>query len=318
MRSQMAFALFLALAAACSSVGSGGQQVYEVKGSCAKGGDVAGCLVLDVPDLNQPPENRLRSRSVGNWCAPVAAADVLVFLDCIANLERAQGVVAKIDADLGPCPEGDRLGLLASEYLGYFMCTNGEGSADRANNSQRLPGTLFEDIGVGIEEYARWDQTQPFGWPISEIPPKSSLDWAILTKREDGSEECWIQTAETLKQGIPVLVSLAYWNPVVGCEGEVAFENGSISIAFATWGEAISSTKALRKKDPKVPAEEWGKEGIGHTVAAVGFLEGDPDGAGSLPDTTWLVVHDNWASTPQDIAIPWCQVIGIVIVQCLF
>ena len=313
------FVACLAIAVACS--GAGSQQVYEVKGTCGKSGQVEGYLIPDVPDLSQPPENRLHFRSVSNWCAPTAAADVLLFLDCIANSERAQGVVAKIDPGLGPCPAGDQLGLLASEYLAYFMCTNGEGSADRANSRLALPGSVFEDIGVGIEEYARWDQAHPYGRPVSDIPRKASLDLDILAKREDGSDSCWIQTAEALKQGVPVLVCFSYWNPDLGCQDEMVFEGGSVSVTFAMWGEPISSTETLRKKDPKVPVEEWGKgaqDGIGHAVAAVGFLVGDPDGVGSLPDTNWVVVHDNWASTPRDIAIPWDEVVGILIVQGLF
>ena len=311
----------LAIVATCSGAGAGSQQGHKVKGTCGQNGQVEGYLIPDVPDLSQPPENRLHFRAVDNWCAPTAAADVLVFLDCIARFERAEGVVAKIDPELGPCPEGDQLGLLASEYLAYFMCTNGEGSTDRANSRAALPGTAFDDIGVGIEEYAHWDQANPYGRPISEIPQKSSLDWSALAEREDGSENRWIQTAETLKQGVPVLVCFSYWNPVLGCEAEMVSEERSDPVTFATWGEPISSTEVLRKKDPKVPDEEWGKEaeaGIGHAVAAVGFLVGDPDGEGPLPDTKWLVVHDNWASTPRDIAIPWDSVVGIVIVQGLF
>ncbi len=52
---------------------------------------------------------------------------------------------------------------------------------------------------------------------------------------------------------------------------------------------------------------------MGHAVTTVGFLKGDPDGErGSLPNTFWVIVHDNWASTPQNLAIPWENINGIV------
>ena len=69
----------------------------------------------------------------------------------------------------------------------------------------------------------------------------------------------------------------------------------------------------LHKENLKVPNEKWNeKQGIGHAVTAVGFLEGDPDGSGPLPETRWVIVHDNWASTPENIAIPWKNINGVV------
>ncbi|MBC7222501.1 hypothetical protein H5T56_05935 [Candidatus Bipolaricaulota bacterium] len=73
----------------------------------------------------------------------------------------------------------------------------------------------------------------------------------------------------------------------------------------------------LRKEDPKVPEEQWDEkkdEGrrIGHAVTGVGWFKGDPDGHGLLPNTLWVIVHDTWSTTPQDVAVPWNYVRGLV------
>ena len=53
------------------------------------------------------------------------------------------------------------------------------------------------------------------------------------------------------------------------------------------------------------PIEYW-DEGIGHAVTGVGYVfSWAPDGSGPLPTNYYVVVHDNWASTPTNVAIPW-------------
>jgi hypothetical protein len=60
--------------------------------------------------------------------------------------------------------------------------------------------------------------------------------------------------------------------------------------------------------------EEWnnyaGGDGLGHAVTAVGYIPaGDPDdqwqAAGLQGPTDWVIVHDNWATTPRNVIIPF-------------
>jgi hypothetical protein len=37
----------------------------------------------------------------------------------------------------------------------------------------------------------------------------------------------------------------------------------------------------------------------------------DPDGGGPLPLTDWIICHDNWATTPVNVAIPWVDSLWI-------
>jgi hypothetical protein len=54
--------------------------------------------------------------------------------------------------------------------------------------------------------------------------------------------------------------------------------------------------------DPAAPDETWnlevGPENIGHAVTAVGYVAGT---------VNYVIVHDNWPTTPQIIALPWAN-----------
>ncbi len=262
-------------------------------------GDAAGLFILNVPDASQPPSNTLHFHSVDNWCAPLATANSIVFLDLVVEFDWAHGVTGGLDP------------LDLSEYLGYFMATNGEGSPDRENSQRCLPGTLSEDIGPGILDFAVWDGHEP-----PDVPPleKEQVKWEAVHLDEQVEDELLFKLlVEFIYQtGVPPILSFTYWNPMIVKEEKIGEEK--ILTYFAAWGEPLSSTEMLHKENPKVPNEEWNeKEGIGHAVTAVGFFEGDPDGAsGPLPSTLWVIVHDNWASTPQNLAIPWENINGIV------
>jgi hypothetical protein len=261
--------------------------------------DAAGLFIHNVPDASQPPSNTLHFHSVDNWCAPIAASNSIVFLDSVVGLDWAHGVTGDLDP------------LELSEYLGYFMTTNGEGDPRRENEQQCVPGTLSEDIGPGIVDFAVWD-----GREALDVPPleKQQVKWrAVHLDQQVDDALFFTLLVEFIRQtGVPPVLCFTYWNPVIIEKEEIGEKK--VLTYFATWGKPIASTQVLHKENPKVPNEEWNKkQGIGHAVTAVGFLEGDPDGErGSLPNAFWVIVHDNWASTPENIAIPWKNINGIV------
>jgi hypothetical protein len=222
-----------------------------------------------------------------------------VFLDLVVGLDWAHGVTGRLDP------------LELSEYLGYFMATNGEGSPNRENAQQRLPGTLSEDIGPGILDFAVWDGHEPPDVPRLE---KEQVKWQAVHLDQQADDELLFRLLVEFicETGVPPILSFSYWNPIIVKEEKIGEEK--VLTYFAEWGEPLSSTEMLHKENPKeVPVEEWNeRQGIGHAVTAVGFLEGDPDGRGPLPEMLWVIVHDNWASTPENIAIPWKNINGIV------
>jgi len=98
---------------------------------------------------------------VDNWCAPLAVANSLVFLDLVVEFDWAHGVTG------GGIEIWD-----LSEYLGYFMATNGEGSPDRENARCHSSGTLRKDIPPGVMEYACWDCDNLYETPPPELIEK--------------------------------------------------------------------------------------------------------------------------------------------------
>lgn len=263
------------------------------------GDHIEGLYIAKVPDASQPPPNPLRFRSVSNWCAPLAAANAMVFLDQIAETHWA----IKVTGGLSP----DEL----SAYLGWWMATNGEGSPDRVNASYRLPGTLNKDIPKGIMDFAWWDGEPPPGrmW-------KERYAWSLeLLEAGAGFDALLGAYIETLRRGVPAILCFAFWNPIkpIEIKLQTSLDKEPKLFTFYLWGDPIASTKSLRKENPKIPEEEWdAKLGIGHTVTGVGFLKGDPDGDGPLPETFWVIVHDNWATTPEDVVIPWDHLVALI------
>ncbi|MEN3010379.1 MAG: hypothetical protein ABDI20_05290 [Candidatus Bipolaricaulaceae bacterium] len=270
------------------------------------GDGVEGVYIGSVPDYSQPPRlselfRCLGFRAVDNWCAPLAAANALVFLDQIAAAEWARGVTSILS------PES------LSAYLAYFMGTNGEG----AGGTGGYRGTQSAMIAVGLEKFAT-EEGRGLPCPLD----KASFSWDVeFVRAVPHTERAFEVYLPSTEKGIPAILTFTYWNPVKGVARELPALDAHgnkvcLALTFYLWGEPLTSTARLRKEDPKVPEEAWDeKGGIGHAVTGVGWLKGDPDGAGPLPETLWLIVHDNWATTAENVAIPWENLLGAVIIK---
>jgi len=251
-----------------------------------------GTLIANVPDANQPPTNTLPTPNPTNFCAPMAMANILEYWDDVANHANAQNVTA------GLIPE------TVAEYLGYFMDTNGVGSLDRVNNPN-LPGTHNLDIGPGTTDFVRWDATHPPTPPPVSVPPfalpagKLGYSWPVLWTCDINYNVTLAFYRAEIDNGRPLVVSFDYWNPVP--KGNYTDPETGETISVFIWGDWRSSS------GPPDPVETWDYGIIGHAVTGVGYiLNWDPDGAGGpLPLADWVIVHDNWATTPKNVAIPW-------------
>ena len=250
-----------------------------------------GTLVENVPDTNQPPTLTLPPTILNfkNFCAPMAMANVLEYWDDVMNHANAQNVTA------GLIPE------TVAEYLGYFMDTNNNGSPARANAGQL--GTKDVDIAPGTLEFVRWDNvTPPVPVPPFPLPAgKLGYNWSVLTS-------CGVDYNATLNlykneidNGRPLVVSFDYWNPLPGGANVTDPETGEL-ISPYYWGTYMPNSI------PPNPEEYWTLGDIGHAVTGVGYiLNWDPDGAGPAPLTDYVIVHDNWPTTPVNVAIPWAN-----------
>jgi len=283
----------LGLCIVITAVGTGQGCVLAVTGD-----GLVGWYIHGVPDVSQPVPNHLGFASVDGWSAPLSAASVIAFLSTTVGY-WGRGV----SGNLAPAE--------LSSYLAYFMATNGSGSPDRANHRLRLPGTVLADIAAGVRDFARWDPVHRFRTPPPPILNKAGADWEVRAVEGDALDADRYRDA--LRTGVPPLVVFAYWNPEdTGRELWLHGSGRNVSVRFYTWGSVIAATTGA-DTTAGVPVEAWSPDdGIGHVVVGVGYLEGDPDGAGPLPHGTWLVVHDTWAATAERVAIPWDHVLGLV------
>jgi hypothetical protein len=246
-----------------------------------------GVLIADVPDANQPPTHTLASTNISdkNFCAPMAMANVLEYWDDVANHANAQNVTA------GLIPE------TVAEYLGWFMDTNNNGSPARFNAG--MPGTYNVDIRPGTLEYVEWDD------PIAPAPPfavpagKLGYNWSVLMDCSTSYNDTLSLYELEVNSGRPLVVSFDYWNPVDKGINYTDPETGE-TISVYVWGDSDGYHSY-----PPDPEEYWDPGNIGHAVTGVGYiLNWDPDCAGSRD---WVIVHDNWATTPENVAIPWAN-----------
>jgi len=251
-------------------------------------------FIDEVPDTNQPPTVTLPTTIITtNFCAPVAMSNVLEYWDDVVNHDNAQNVTA------GLIPE------TVAEYLGWFMDTNfnpGPGNPDRGNGPHL--GTFDKDILPGTTDLIRWDAGHPPVPPPITPPPfpppagKLGYDWTMTRDLAVGLD---FYTTE-IDAGRPLVVSFVYWNPV---DEDLAFIDPETSetIDVFSWGAPMGSSM------PPNPEEYWMTGDIGHAVTGVGYkLDWDPDGPeGPLPPDDYVIVHDNWSTTPENVAVPWAN-----------
>jgi hypothetical protein len=252
-------------------------------------------FIEGVPDTNQPPTQTLVSTAnPTNYCAPMAAVNVLGYWDAVVGDANAQNLTAFLQpANLNT----------VAEYLGYFMDTNFPPNPDRLNGPH--VGTYNKDITPGIGEFVRWDaghnppgiSAPPFGLPAGKL----GYNWPVIQNCDTDYASTLAFYENEIDNGRPTVVSFDFWNPVDKGIAVVDPQTGETINVF-TWGDFVSSSP------PGNPAETWTYGDIGHAVTGVGYiLNWDPDGGGPIPSADWVIVHDNWSTTPENVAIPWAN-----------
>mgnify|MGYP000411161115 CR=1 FL=1 len=255
-------------------------------------GQLFAAFIANVPDTQQPPAGSL-GNPVDNACAPTSAENITEYWDVVMSHPNATGVNAGLPSNV------------VVDYLYYFMDTDNWGSPARLHGtSPQYPptfGTYNIDIMPGFYEFVRWDATHPFTTPPPPLPlGKNGYDWTFSTDYAVGFP---LHVTE-IDSGRPDIVCFQYWNPLP--TGVIRNEPGLGIVDFYLWGPPRTSSM------PPEPMENWnfnsGPEGIGHAVTGVGYYSNfDPDSSGPLPLTDWIICHDNWPTTPVNVAIPWAN-----------
>ncbi len=240
-------------------------------------------LIPGVPDQNQPPTATLPSTLPGNFCAPVATANILYFWDNIANYPDAQNVTA------GLPPE------TMAEYIGWFYDTNDRGNPG-AQNGTALPsaaGTYMADQDSFTWTFIRWDSLNPYMAVAPPLPGnKHGYDWKIASDYSVGTS---FYKSE-IDAGRPLKVDFTHWN--IKFTGSILVDpQDQDTVYLYQWGPPVSNAQLV---DPNAPEESWnleeGKSNIGHAVTGVGYLQ---------YNGFHVIVHDNWSTTHRAVCLPW-------------
>ena len=245
-------------------------------------------FIDDVPDTNQPPTQTLPTTKnlTSSSCAPMAMVNIMYYWDVVMGHANAQDIT-----DDYPLSAANT----TAEYLGYFMDTNNNGSLARVNAGQL--GTLDVDMGPGTVEFVRWDAAHNFTTPPPNLPfGKLGYTWTVTTNcTADYNLSIDFYTAE-IDAGRPLVVSFRYWNPDYNTGISYYDPETGETIDVCAWGNETSGSHYPN------PEEYWSPD-IGHAVTGVGYIFAwAPDGSGPY---FFVIVHDNWATTPKNIAIQW-------------
>ena len=239
-------------------------------------------IIKNIPDYSQPPQKTLPSTIDSNFCAPFAFLNIIAYWEQVQSHPNAQGMLGAV------------VPAVAAEYIGWFMDTNNQGSPLRMN-ANGLPmalGTYAIDQMEGMRDYVVFDQNNPLGFPWTVPSGKIAYSWDIQPFVPD----IFPEYEREINDGYPVKLDFLFWN--ITPTGDTLFDPGPPldTIFIYAWGP-IEPTTAF---DPEAPWEEWnleiGEGGIGHAVTGVGYI---------IDTLQFAIVHDNWANTPKNIAIPW-------------
>jgi hypothetical protein len=247
-----------------------------------------GVFIANVPDTNVPPTSGLN-----NYCAPTAMVNILGYWDEVMGNSSAQNVTAWL------LPHN--LNTVA-DLVGYFMDTNNIAPPARGNGADGHFGTYAKDITPGNLDYVRWDGLHPFFTPPPILPAgKVGYTWAGTDDWSTVTPVGFPFIKAEIDAGRPLVVCYRWWTLIFGTNVTDP-QSGKVISVYQFGSQTNNST---------TPPEQWnglyGEGCIGHAVTGVGYiLNWDPDGSGGpLPSANWTIVHDTWATTPENIAVPW-------------
>ncbi len=249
-------------------------------------------MTRKVPNGVQPPPNTLASANVGNWCTPLATANVLEYWED-ANEDYTNGVTA-----------GNNEAVI-SDYLGWFMDTNNVGSTARGNSG--MSGTIHWDIFPGLDEFLTWGGNDPsdygFSVPANLAGKTSYNNWGAEEHfwSDTSDEDAWDHAVDAVDDEHPLVMAFTYWNPRDLGVNEEAPDGETVH--FYGWGPSISNSGDATME---APYEVWASGDVGHAVTVVGYLIGYDAGDGN-GEQDWVIVHDTWDSTPENVAVPFAN-----------
>jgi len=295
------------------------------------------------PDPNRPnsppkPNMFAPTDQWNDWCAPTAAANLAGHWTDVRGIPVADATAypnSTVPWGAGPSwqdyladsnrpPAQVAPGPLPSPTtdIGWYLDTNRGVPFDDLTTNATMggyffspadgthPGTLLRNLHVGLQNFVndRYGLNHGIYWRIGTrgvnfaggVDPSGFQ--AIVHPNE---VDAFNEVKSEIDNNRTLIISFSHWSMTKMATG--AAQSGTLTNE-AAFGYTNYFFSTPYSHMPNAEDEYWNLdnsgEGLGHAVTCVGYIvagdQADPWGG-----TDWVIVHDNWASTPRNVAVPF-------------
>jgi hypothetical protein len=211
--------------------------------------------------------------------------------------------------------------------IGWYMDTNDGGTLARANGFDNHVGTYVKDMHIGIADYINtrapgWLQSMAVGGVKTQGRAGQVPDVAYTSDplrypaaSHPGTMSAWNEICQEIQLNHPVIVSWNEW--MLQAAGHTLVGSGPGTQESSYGGTFYNWQTIGGGFFPHIDSgsgEYWNGydngEGLGHATLAVGYIvAGSPDDY--TGNTNWVIVHDNWGSTPRNVIVPFDPLQGV-------
>lgn len=296
------------------------------------------------PDPNRPnPPNIFAPTDQWNaWCAPTAAANLAGHWTDVRGVPVADATAYPNStvawaagpswqdylADSNRPPMQVAAGPLPSPTtdIGWYLDTNrGVPYDDLTTNATmggyffspadgQHPGTLLRNLHVGLQNFLndRYSLSHGIYWRTGTrgrpggyaggVDPTGGV--AVVHANEVSA---FNEVKSEIDSNRTLIVSFSHWSIAQMAAG--APQSGTLTneAAYGYTNYFFNTYTGAPNDEGEYWNLDTSGEGLGHAVTCVGYIvHGDPADPWRLTTPTdWVIVHDNWASTPRNVAVPF-------------
>jgi len=210
--------------------------------------------------------------------------------------------------------------------IGWYMDTNlgvpyDDGSGNLMGGfffgNAPHPGTFVKDIHIGLRTYlnslycptgATWATGTAGKFFAAGLDPTGGVAQIYAVESNAFGEVMY-----EINRCHPLILSYKHWNVVAAGVADVSAECTNSEAAFGgsyyVWGSGYAGITNAEDEVWNFYDYSESDHNLGHAVTAVGYIPaGDVLDQGpmlGLGPTDWVIVHDNWVSTPRNVIIPF-------------
>ncbi|MGA2221070.1 MAG: hypothetical protein ABSH21_04690 [Verrucomicrobiia bacterium] len=298
-----------------------------------------------VPDWNQPYRYNPQSPNGGpgqippppppgqwsDWCVPTSAANLAGHWEDHHGAPVADGTAfagSTVAWAAGPSWQDyladgfarpaamNAPGLPPSPTdIGWYMDTNrgmGGGGYFFAGDGNHW-GTYVKNIHIGLANYLNslyscLYTNNASGWWDTGTEGKNfaaGLDPTGGVAQVLGDPvSAFKEVKSEINRDHTLIISFLHWNVFAVGALDLATDSTNSEAQFGGSYYTFDTSPGSSNDEEEVWNDYNGDYGLGHAVTCVGYIPaGDP--LDPLGGTDWVIVHDNWASTPRNVIVPF-------------